>query len=300
MPLRDKGLAALIAVIWGLAFVASKYGIESFSAAQMTVLRFAVACLPAVVLHRPKIPWRWLFAIGLTLFTGQMLLFFFAYSEGLPPGLASITQQLQVFFTVALAALFLRETPTRRQTAGMVIAFGGMGLIALTSEGRLSPLALMLAVGAPFSWAIGNILLKRLGPMPVVPLIAWLSLVPPLPALAVSLLVDGWTLPTAIAGASWRSLAAVVYLGAASTVLAYALWGRLLARYPAAQVTPFALLAPCVGVVASALIFDERFTVPWYAGMALIFAGLALIALPARWPALRTVAVDLSERGLPR
>lgn len=286
MPLKDKALAALIAVIWGLAFVASKIGLESFTAAQMTVLRFVVACLPALVLPRPKMPWRWLIAIGLTLFTGQMLLFFFAYSAGLPPGLASITQQLQVFFTIGLAALFMHETPTRRQMAGMIVAFGGMGVIALTAEGRLSSLALGLAVASPLSWAIGNVLLKRLGPMPVVPLIAWLSLVPPLPALAVSGLVDGWTLPGAITGASWQSLVAVLYLGAASTMLAYALWGRLLVRYPAALVTPFALLAPCVGVVASALVFDERFTIPWYAGMALILAGLVLIALPARRLAL--------------
>ena len=33
-------LAALTSVIWGLAFVAVKFGLESFSAPQLTTVRF--------------------------------------------------------------------------------------------------------------------------------------------------------------------------------------------------------------------------------------------------------------------
>jgi|SRR5215469_14955018 len=39
MRFRDTVLAALISVIWGLAFVATKLGLESFSAAELTALR---------------------------------------------------------------------------------------------------------------------------------------------------------------------------------------------------------------------------------------------------------------------
>jgi O-acetylserine/cysteine efflux transporter len=84
--------------------------------------------------------------------------------------------------------------------------------------------------------------------------------------------------------ASWASLAAALYLGAVATTLAFALWGRLLARYPSASVAPFALLAPCTGVIASALIFGEQFGPLRYAGMALIIAGLTIIVLPVSPP----------------
>jgi O-acetylserine/cysteine efflux transporter len=57
------------------------------------------------------IAWPSLVLIGLTLFTGQFLLLFFAFAAGMPPGLASVSQQLQVFFTVILAAVFLRDLP---------------------------------------------------------------------------------------------------------------------------------------------------------------------------------------------
>jgi O-acetylserine/cysteine efflux transporter len=72
-----------------------------------------------------------------------------------------------------------------------------------------------------------------------------------------------------------------VYLGAIATILAYAIWGRLLARYQAAVVAPFALLTPCVGVAGSALVFGEVSGPIRYAGMFLIFGGLAVIILPA-------------------
>lgn len=64
-------------------------------------------------------------------------------------------------------------------------------------------------------------------------------------------------------------------------MVAYAIWGRLLRRYPTATVAPFALLAPCTGVVSSALVFREVFGPARYAGMALILGGLAVVVLPA-------------------
>jgi hypothetical protein len=39
MPIRDMVLAALTSVVWGLAFVATKLALDSFSAARLTVLR---------------------------------------------------------------------------------------------------------------------------------------------------------------------------------------------------------------------------------------------------------------------
>ncbi|MGI9383392.1 MAG: EamA family transporter [Methyloligellaceae bacterium] len=283
---RHIALALLTAVIWGLAFVATELGLRSFSAPQLTALRFLVACLPVLLLPRPRIAWSWLILIGLTLFTGQFLLLFFAFTKGMPAGVASVTQQIQAFFTVVLAALFLRDVPTLRQSAGMGIALAGLLLISLTVGGDLTWLGLGLALAAALSWAVGNVLVKRIGAVPMVPLMAWLSLVPPLPALAVSGLLDANpSLVDAIAGASWVSIAAALYLGLVSTSLAYAIWGHLLTRYPAAMVTPFALVAPCAGMAASALILGETFGPLRLAGMGLILAGLAVVLLPVDWAA---------------
>src|SRR5262245_13315401 len=282
---RDAALAALTSVIWGLAFVAVKLGLESFSPPQLTALRFVIASLPAILVRRPRVSWGSIGLIGLTLFTGQFLLLFFAYSQGMPPGLASVSQQMQAFFTVLLAAVFLGDVPTVRQCVGMATAFAGLLLIGLTTGADLRPMALGLALAGAFSWAVGNILVKRRANVPVFPLVVWASLVPPLPALLVSSVTGGAPpLVEALLRASWLSIAATVYLGVMATTLAYAAWGSLLQRYSTAVVAPFALLAPCTGVVSSALVFREVFSPVRYAGMALILGGLAVILLPARPP----------------
>lgn len=281
---RDIIFAILVSVIWGLAFVATKIGLESFSAPQLTVFRFLIACVPALFVARPQISWSLLIVIGLTLFTGQFLFLFFAYKAGIAAGLASVTQQSQAFFTVILAAIFLREIPTFRQSAGLVLAFLGLIMIGLTIGADLPLLAFGLAIASALSWAIGNILVKRTGNVQMFPLIVWLSLVPPLPSLVVSVYYDGN--PSLLGGlseASWSSIAAAIYLGAVATAFAYAIWGNLLNRYPAAMVAPFALISPCVGVIASSLAFGEVFGPVRYAGMALILVGLAVIVGPFNW-----------------
>jgi O-acetylserine/cysteine efflux transporter len=283
MRVRDMGLAVLTSVIWGFAFVTYKFGLESFSAPQLTALRFMIACLPVLFVPRPKLPWSVIVLIGLTLFAGQFLLLFFAFALDMPAGLASVTQQTQAFFTVLLAALFLREIPRLRQSVGMVVALTGLVLIGLTTGADLKPAALGLALAAALSWAIGNILVKRTAGVPVFPLMAWCSLVAPLPVLLLSWLVDPQpSLIGAVMNASWPSIATALYLGTLATPIAYGMWSHLLQRYPASVVAPFALLSPVTGILSSALILGEVFGPLRYAGMALILAGLAVIVWPTK------------------
>jgi O-acetylserine/cysteine efflux transporter len=281
MARRDIALAILTTIIWGLAFVATRFALDGFSAAQLAALRFIVAAIPALFLPRPQMSLIMLTAIGTFLFTCQFILLFLAYDHGLPPGLASVTQQTQIFFTVPLAAIFLRDLPTRRQLLGIGVAVCGLALIGASVGGDLTFAALAFALAGASSWAVGNVLVKIAAPPAVGPLIAWASLAVPLPALAMSLAVDvNRNLLDTITGATWLAIASVVYLGTLSTNVAYAVWSHLLKRYPTAMVTPFALLVPCTGVVASALIFQETFGALRLGGMALIIAGLAIIVLP--------------------
>jgi O-acetylserine/cysteine efflux transporter len=283
MRLRDMALAVLTSVIWGFAFVTYKFGLESFSPAQLTAMRFLIACLPVVLVPRPKLPWSTIVLIGLVLFAGQFLLLMMAYALDMPAGLGSVTQQTQAVFTVALAALFLGERPTRRESAGMAVAFAGLILVGLSVGGDLKPAALALAIAAATCWAVGNILIKRTGNTPVFPLMVWCSLVVPWPMLAVSYAVDPQpSLVQAILHASWGSLATVAYLGVPSTLIAYGLWSFLLQRYPAPVVAPFALLSPATGISASVLLLGETFGALRFAGMALILSGLAVIVWPVR------------------
>jgi O-acetylserine/cysteine efflux transporter len=274
-------LAIMIAVIWGLAFVVSKVGLESFSPPQLTALRFAIAAIPALWLPRPKISWSLLIAIGLTVFTGQFLLQFFGIAGGMPAGLTAVVVQTQALFTVLFAALVIGDKPTAQQIVGMLAAFTGLAMIGLTLGGSIPVLAFALTLASALSWAIGNVLVKRLPKVNMLHLMVWASLVPPLPAMAISILLDGPDAPFhALAGASWWGIMAPIYLGVVASVFAYAIWGSLLQRYSTGAVAPFALLAPAVGAIASSFVYGESFGLVRLAGIGVMLVGLAIVALP--------------------
>ncbi len=298
MKATDVALAVLVAAIWGFAFVATKIGLESFTPTQLTAIRFLVACLPILFVARPSVSWMWLIGIGLVLFAGQFLLLFFGMVHGMPPGIASVTMQTQAFFTILIAALILRDVPTAKQLVGIGISFVGLVLIGLSVGADLTYLGLGLTLGGALSWAVGNVLVKRIGNVDMLSLVVWASLVPPLPVLAVSALIDDQaSLVTAVANASWMSIWSALYLGLVATVFAYAIWGKLLRDYSTALVVPFALLAPCTGAVFSAIVFGERFGMLRSAGMGLILIGLALTVVSPKTLAFVRAAVRRRRSG---
>ena len=73
-----------------------------------------------------------------------------------------------------------------------------------------------------------------------------------------------------------------------NTLFGYAAWGWLLARHPAATITPMALLVPVFGMAASAWWLGEALPLWKLTATALVMGGLALNLL---WPKLRRATV---------
>jgi O-acetylserine/cysteine efflux transporter len=287
----DVGLAVAVAVIWGLAFVASRLALDELSPALMTAMRFAIAALPCLFVRRPNVPWRVLIAISATLFLGQFLAQSWAIAHGVPVGLASVIVQSQALFTVAFAVLAFREIPTRMQIAGIGVAAIGLLMISGTVGFDFSVGAFAVLMISPVSFAIGNLLLRQARDVPMFDLFAWLCLVPPLPLLALAFAADGpratWSALVHMSPTGWVSM---LFVGAISTSIAYWLWGRLLRDHTAAQVVPFALLVPFVGAAASTLVFGERFGPLRLSGMVIVVAGIAIMLLSKRPQALPKIA----------
>lgn len=278
---RHIVLALLVAAIWGFSFVVVRVGLGSFPPLLLAALRFVVAAMLVPLLPRPAVPWPRMVAIGAALFVGQFGFLFTGMANGMPPGLASVTLQAQAFLTVLFAAAALRELPAARQLLGMAVAATGLLAIGSTVGGAVTPLGFALTLAAAASWAMGNVLLRGAGKVDMLPMIVWLSLVPILPLLALSLVFEG---PAAIAGAlvqvDWLGLGTVLYLAVPATLLGFGIWGHLLKLYPAGTVAPFSLLVPIFGALSAALVLGERFGPVRLGGMALIMAGLACVALP--------------------
>ena len=291
MKPADVFIAVLVAVIWGLAFVASRIALDEFSPELMTTLRFAIAAIPCLFVRKPDVSWPLLFAISFALFLGQFLAQAFAIAHGVPVGLTSVIVQSQALFTIAFAALLFRELPTRMQAAGIAVATIGLLLICGTVGYDFSVGAFAVLMISPVSFAIGNLALRRAQHARMFDLFAWLCLAAAVPLLVLTLLSNG-PQPTwhALGHMSLTGLACMVFLGGVSTSIAYWLWGRLLRDYPAAQVVPFALLVPFVGSAASSIVFGETFGPLRLAGMVTVIGGIAFMLLAKRPQALPKIA----------
>ena len=279
----DTLAAVLATVVWGFTFVAMKYGLETAPPFLLTALRFAFAAFPLVLFVKPpKAPAGLVVLYGVLIGALQFGLLFFALREGMPVGLASIVAQMQVYFTLALAVLVFGERPTRPQLIGAGVALAGMGLIgsARFAHASLWPFALTLA--AAFCWGSGNAVGKRIGRVDPLAFMAWSSLVAPLPMLALSALVEPQRTYAALLYPGLKLALSVAFLSYGGTLFAYGVWARLLAKYPAGAVAPFALLVPVVGMAAAALLFDERPSAVEGAGALVVMAGLAVSVLGAR------------------
>lgn len=293
---RDVGLALLVIAVWGVNFAVIKTGVADVPPLLLGALRFLLAAFPALLFLRPpKVPLRLYLAYGLTISVGQFAFLFTAIHVGMPTGLASLVLQSQAFFTMVLAALWLKEHWRVNQVAGLGLAAIGLALIGSAHGVSMSLGGFFLTIAAAVMWACGNIVTRAVGryaPMNQLAFVVWASLVPPLPFLALSYVMEG---PQAIAQAlsnfSLHSFAAVAYLAWAATLLGYGLWTLLMSRYPANRVAPFSLLVPVVGLTTGWLVFDEALQPVHWAGGALLMAGLLVnlfgARLLARWGATK-------------
>ncbi len=278
-------LTLIVVIVWGTNFVVIKFALASLPPLLFAALRFALAFLPAALfVARPGVPWPILVTYGTLVGAGQFGLMFIAMRSDITPGLTSLVIQTQVFFTIGLAMVFSRERLKRVQVAALALAACGLAVIAWHTDAATTPLGLALVPAAALYWAGGNTVAQRTGKVPILGFMVWSSLLAVPPLLVPSLLLDG---PAAIAlglsRAGWGTWSAVLWQSIGNTLFGYGAWAWLMSRYPAATVSPMALLVPVFGMGASALLLAEAPPV-WKLGAAtLVIGGLALNLL---WPRL--------------
>jgi O-acetylserine/cysteine efflux transporter len=275
MPARDVLAAICVTAVWGLTFIEIKIGVDETTPLMLSALRFAFAAFPAVLFIRPPKAPFWLVGLyGMLIGVGQFGLLFIAIHQGFPVGLSSLVVQLQAFFTIFLAWALMGEAPRSAQLLGAAIACLGIVVIGSQRIGGASLGPFLMVIGAGAFWGAGNVVAKFVGRIDMLSFVVWSSLAPPIPLFLLSLLAEGRTGLASLAHPSLRLVVAVIVVSYAATLFGYALWGRLLSHYPAAAVTPFALLTPVVGMAAASVFFGEPLGPFEISGAVLVMAGL--------------------------
>ncbi len=299
MTLRHALLALLVVVIWGANFVVIDAGQQDVPPLLFLALRFLVVCFPAVFfLKPPDIGWRQLLLVGGFLSLGQFALLYLALALGMPPGLASLLLQTQAMFSLAVAAVVLRERPTPRQLLGVAVGMVGLAVVVVGHAQAAPWLPLVVTLGAALAWAIGNVLARRAQASSGLSLVVWSGLVVPVPAFALSLAID--TPPVvwdALRGLSWVAIGSTVYTAVFASLIGYGIWNSLLARYPTSAVVPFTLLVPVVGILSAWLVQHEIPSATEFVGGVIMLAGLAAAVVQPRRRAGRPTAPAIESVG---
>lgn len=275
MGAGDLVLAILTTIIWGVNFSVIKIGLGSFDPFLLASLRFIFCIFPWIfVFKRPRVSFKYIFLYGLFLGAIQFGLLFLGIHEGLSAGLASVILQLQVFFTIGLSAVFLKDQVRLRQLAGMALAFVGIVVIAkIDNSSNLSAVVLVIAAAA--SWGVANVIVKKSGVTDMLGFMVWSSLIPPLPLLAIALYLNGVSAVVKdLSHMGWSGVGAVFYLVYPTTLLGYSIWNYLLRKHKTSLVAPLTLLVPIFGMLSSMMIFHEDLTARKLVAVFLVIVGL--------------------------
>jgi len=286
----DVLIAIAVAIIWGMGFVIAKAGMVHFSPILLMALRFTLTAACLIYFFRPPPGlFKQLFWISLISAALQYSLTFNGV-RGIDASTAALLVQLEVPFGLIMAWLAFGERIRPQQGLGILVAFAGAVLIV--GEPRLEGdlIYAFLVIGGAFTWAIGQIMVKKLGNIGGFRLLSGVALFA-----APQLFVASWIfeqdqleqVQTASLGA-WSS---VIYLGIVMTALGYGLWYRLLGHYGVNQVMPFLLLLPVTSVCGGIFFLGESLTVKIALGGSLAIIGVALITIQ-RFPQKQPVTED--------
>ena len=280
MTRKDGLLALLVVVVWGLNFVVIKLGLHNMPPLMLAGLRFMLVAFPALLfVARPAIPLRLLLGYGLTISFGQFAFLFCAIGLGMPAGLASLVLQAQAFLPSFLAPSSLANAYRASSWRGSRWRSSACWCWWRSLGGEHVPLVgFMLTLAAALSWACGNIFNKKMSQAtrpPIISLVVWSALIPVLPFMFASWLIDGPQLMLAsLRQIDMLTVLSLLYLAFIATLVSYGIWGSLLGRYETWRVAPLSLLVPVVGMASAALLLGETLSGLQLAGAALIMAGL--------------------------
>ena len=278
MKPRDILLALSVPLIWGLGFTLAKAALGQFPPILLMALRFSLTAL--VLVWFVRLPRGMMVRIALIALVSATIQYSLTFTGlvDLDVSSAIIVVQLEVPFALMLSAIFLKDRIGWRRAIGMVLAFGGVVLIAGEPRLRGDMLPVLLVVSGAMTWSIGQVMIKTVHGVGGFALIAWVA-VWAAPQLFVSsyLFEDGQA--EALAAAGWLVWGVVIYLGLVMTAVGYGIWYRLLGLYRVNQVMPFLMLLPVTTMISGVLLLDETITAVTALGAVIVIAGVGFITI---------------------
>ncbi|ADD26791.1 DMT family transporter [Meiothermus ruber] len=277
----------IFVLLWSTGFVGAKFGLPyaepfTFLWVRMLIVAGLLSALAGVL--RSAWPRGWALNLhigvsGLLLHAGYLGGVFFAISRGMPAGLAALIVGLQPILTALLAQPLLRERVSAVQWAGLLLGFGGVGLVvgekALSARIlHIEPSAFVAIVLALLSTTLGTLYQKRFAAqMPLIggTVVQYLAAAAGLFVLSLlfrETMQIRWT-PQFILAMAWLVL--VLSVGAILLLM------YLIRNNSASRVASLFYLVPPATALEAYVLFGERLGVLALLGMGLTALGVALV-----------------------
>ncbi len=283
-----RAMPWVFVLIWSTGFVVARLGMPHAPPMSFLALRFAlsVACFVAwMAIARvpwpPREQWMQLAVSGVLMHAGYLGGVWSAVKAGIGAGTVSLLVGLQPVLT----AIWLSATAapraqgsgrsvTPQQWAGLTLGLAGLALVVWRKlgVGEVTPLNLILSVGALCSITVGTLYQKRfvrvadVRAASAVQLLA--SLVMTLPLALLEPEAMDWQ-PELVGAMAWSVLG--LTLGGSSLLY------LLIQRGAATQVTSLLYLVPPCTAAMAWWLFGEAFTPLMMLGMLLTVCGVAMV-----------------------
>lgn len=194
----------------------------------------------------------------------------------LPAGQAATLAYTMPVWAALLAWPMLRERPTSRQAAAMVLGVCGVatlvGWVGFSLDVTRSP-GIAFALSAAVLFALGTVLSKRAPiPLPRVTATAWQVILGCLPLLAGGFLFEDAHFD-ALPLNGWIALSYTAFI---SMGACYLLWFAAVRRLRASSAAVGTLLTPVVGVAASSLVLGDPLTLSQAVSLGFVVSGIVL------------------------
>jgi drug/metabolite transporter (DMT)-like permease len=276
-------------LLWASAFVAIRHLGHQVTPGALSLGRLLVAAIVLSVLllrsARSRLTRRevlLLLGCGVCWF-GVYNLALNASERRIDAATAAMLVQIGPILIALLAAAFLGERLSGWFASGMVVAFGGVVVIAtaMRGDGGSDLGGVLLALLAAATYAVGvvcqKVLLHRLSGLQVTCLACWIGVVVCLPWIG--------DLEGVVRHGSAGTLATIAYLGVFPTAIAFSTWAYALRHTDASKLALTTFLVPGLTAVLAWMLLSEVPPGLVFVGGAVCIAGVVLSRRQGRRPA---------------
>lgn len=274
--------AAVACLLWSGSLIASKLSYDTLAPMSLGLIRFTLATVVFFVIRlvtgdheMPSA--KGMAHIALTGILGTTL-YFAAENYGvqmLPASTSSLIVGSFPAMTLVLECLIDKTRPQPLKTIGIVLAFLGVAVLALTESGEGGTNVLLGSLILMFGglcWSLYNFAMRLvMGKYSTMTITTWQTLFGALGFIPF-VMVEG--LPQSLPSqTAWASLA---YLVLGCTVVGFVLYNWGLEDLEPSTATSLSNLIPVFGLALSALILGEHISAQQLLGGAIVVAGIVL------------------------